>query len=347
MLESPIKQYIMLNSRDFSIFNVGRFYRCGTWETTSSFPSFHAIMKGEKKMYCTIYNDGSNYIAYEKQSKIQKKLFKKINAKEEFNEAEQLFEKLYLEAVKKGLSYKKQQEYVRVEMLKTVHIVDVAEKIVEEGFKRKLANIAARKKLFRRKAYLNKWNYFVTFTYDNEKHTDESFKQTLRKCLSNLSSRKGWKVMGIWEYGEENERLHFHALLYVPEGQMVGSLYEKKDYSKRKHKMVITHPCTFFEKRFGRCDFESINSVALKKGKYLDYILKYITKTDEKIVYSRGIPSCFKDEISEDEICAEFENFVKKFVLFDDIYDENNSRVLKSFDFGYDIDEITGEIRTE
>lgn len=36
----------------------------------------------------------------------------------------------------------------------------------------------------------------------------------------------------------------------------------------------------------------------------------------------------------------------KKFVLFDDIYDENNSRVLKSVDFGYKIDELTGEIIT-
>ena len=303
--------------------------------------------KGNKKMYCTIYNDGSNYIAYEKQPKTKKKLFDKTKTKEELNEAEQLFEKLYIEAVKKGLNYKKQQEYVRIEMLKTVHIVDVTEKIIEDGFKKKLANIAARKKLFRRKAYLNKWNYFVTFTYDDEKHTDETFKKTLRKCLSNLSYRKGWKVMGIWEYGEENERLHFHALLYVPDGQMVGSLYEKKDYSKRKHKMITTHPCTFFEERFGRCDFEAINSVALKKGKYLDYILKYITKTNEKIVYSRGIPSNFNDEISEEDICAEMQDFILKFVLFDDIYNSENSRVLKSVDFEYEIDELTGEIRTE
>ncbi len=298
-------------------------------------------------MYCTIYNDGSNFIAYEHQPSTTKKKYVKTKVKEEFNEAEKLFEELYLQAVKKGLNYKKQQEYVRTELLKTVHIVDVAEKIIEDGFKRKLANIAARKKLFRRKAYLNKWNYFVTFTYDDKKHTDDSFKRSLRKCLNNLSSRKGWKVMGIWEYGEENERLHFHALLYVPDGKMVGSIYEKKDYSKRKHKMIITHPCDFFEKRFGRCDFEAINSVALKKGKYLDYILKYITKTNEKIVYSRGIPSNFKDEISEEDICAEMQDFILKFVLFDDIYDSENSRVLKSVDFGYEIDELTGEIRTE
>lgn len=297
-------------------------------------------------MYCTIYNDGSNYIAYEKQTFTKKKC-ERTQAKKENDEAEQLFEELYLQAVKKGLNYKKQIEFVRTEMLQTVHIVDVAEKIIEDGFKRKLANINARKKLFRRKAYLNKWNYFVTFTYDDKKHTDDSFKKSLRKCLNNLSYRKGWKVMGIWEYGEENERLHFHALLYVPDGMMVGNIYERKDYSTRKHKNVITHPCDFFEKRFGRCDFEAINSVALKKGKYLDYILKYITKTNEKIVYSRGIPSNFSDEISEEDICAEMQDFILKFVLFDNIYDDKNSRVLKSVSFGYEIDEITGEIRME
>lgn len=317
------------------------------WENLD-FSIFNAHKEMEKmKMYCTVYNDGSSYVAYENLPRKKLPNYESNNIKSSsIDEAERIFEELYLQAVKKGLSFKKQQEYVREELSKTVHIEEVLNKLIDEGFKRKSANIAARKKLFRRKAYLNKWNYFVTFTFDDKKHTDESFKKSLRKCLSNLSTRKGWKVMGIWEYGEENERLHFHALLYVPDGSMVGKIYEKKDYSNRKHKLITTHPCTFFEERFGRCDFEEINSVALKKGKYLDYILKYITKTDEKIVYSRGIPSCFKDEISEDEICAEFENFVLKFVLFDDIYDENNSRVLKSVDFGYKIDELTGEMIT-
>lgn len=297
-------------------------------------------------MFCTIYNDGSSFVAYENQNfTVRKK--KEIKKRKDLDIAEQMFEELYLTAVKKGLSYKKQQEFVLSEMLKSIRIKDIAEKIVNEGFRRKNANIASRKKLFRRKAYLNNWNYFVTFTFDDKKHTDETFKKSLRKCLSNLSSRKGWKVMGIWEYGEENERLHFHALLYVPNGAMVGEIYEKKDYSKRKHKTIVTHPCTFFEERYGRCDFEKINSMLLKKGRYLDYILKYITKTDEKLVYSRGIPSSFKDEISEEEICTEFESYVIKYVLFDDVYDGNNCRVLKSIDFGYDIDEITGEVRTE
>ena len=298
-------------------------------------------------MFCTIYNDGSNFVAYEYQTFTEHKKSKGKNKRKDLDFVEQLFEDLYQVAVKKGLPYKKQQEFVLSKMYETVRIKEIAEKIVNEGFRRKNANIASRKKLFRRKAYLNNWNYFVTFTFDDKKHTDDSFKKSLRKCLSNLSTRKGWKVMGIWEYGEENERLHFHALLYVPDGMMVGKLYEKKDYSKRKHKVITTHPCTFFEERFGRCDFEKINSLSLKKGKYLDYILKYITKTDEKIVYSRGIPSIFRDEISEDEICAEFEDFVMKFVLFDNIYDDKNCRVLKRLDFGFEIDEITGEVRTE
>ena len=63
---------------------------------------------------------------------------------------------------------------------------------------------------------MNRWNYFVTFTYDPKKHTAESFNKKLRKCLSNLHTRRGWKYMGVFEEGFENGTLHFQALLYVP-----------------------------------------------------------------------------------------------------------------------------------
>ena len=138
--------------------------------------------------------------------------------------------------------------------------------------------------------------------------------------------------MGVWEYGAKEERLHFHALLHVPEGQMVGTINRVERYSKRKHKMVSSNENDFFFKRFGMNDFAPISKKNLSRGKTLDYILKYISKTNEKIVYSRGIADKFIDDIQEDDVVAEMEDFVIKYILFDDVYDDENCRVEKSVD---------------
>lgn len=257
------------------------------------------------------------------------------------------FDELYLTALKSGLSLDKQKEFVRNGISENFgYAGEIFDKWLEQKFDVKQKNIALRKKRFKRKAFLNNWNYFVTFTYDDNKHTEESFKTKLRKCLSNLNSRRGWKIMGVWEYGAEERRLHFHALLYVPEGEMVGVIEEKKEYSKKKHKMIVRNENDFFTK-FGRNDFAYISKSTLSKGKTLDYILKYITKTDEKIVYSRGIASEFVDDISEQDVVAEMEDFVIKYVLFDDIYDADNCRVEKSVEFveysGFEIAEVSLE----
>ena len=63
----------------------------------------------------------------------------------------------------------------------------------------------------------------MTFTCDPIKLTQESFMKKLRKCLANLHTRRGWRYMGVFEYGEVTGAIHFHVLLYVPEncGYMV------------------------------------------------------------------------------------------------------------------------------
>lgn len=279
-------------------------------------------------MLCTIYNDGSHYIAVQK---IKKQVeFKRELKFKDVSEMDKAFDELYFSALKDGLNLKEQKDAVRQGIVNIFGDAgEILDNWLEQKFDVKLKNIALRKKRFRRKAFLNNWNYFVTFTYDDEKQTEESFKSKLRKCLSNFNSRRGWKVMGVWEQGAEEKRLHFHALLYIPDGQMVGTIEEKREYSKKKHKMIVRHENDFFLK-FGRNDFAKLNRKSLAQGKTLDYILKYITKTNERIVYSRGIPSDFIDDISDEDIVGEFEDFVLKFVLFDDIYDDEFCRVKKS-----------------
>lgn len=95
--------------------------------------------------------------------------------------------------------------------------------------------------------------------------------------------------MGVFERAPETGRLHFHALLYVPDGEMIGTITEKQDYSTKQHKMQTTHENDFFAERFGRNDFAELSAGELQHGNTIGYILKYIGKTGEKITYSRGI----------------------------------------------------------
>ncbi len=192
---------------------------------------------------------------------------------------------------------------------------------IARKIKRKANNLVHRKKRFRRKAYMNNWNYFVTFTFDDAKHTAETFKKKLRKCLSNLHTRRGWKYMGVFELSPEKGRLHFHGLLYVPDGQMVGKITEKQDYSLSEHKMQVRNENGFFEESFGRNDFKEVSKEEMRNGKSIEYILKYIGKTNERICYSRGIPTEICKEIDERDIVTAMQDFVWKFILFDDVVD--------------------------
>lgn len=121
---------------------------------------------------------------------------------------------------------RKRKETLIKEFTSLFENTEQAQEFVEEQFNRLSRNRWERYKRMIRRAYLQPWDYFVTFTFDSEKHTEESFRKQLMNCLYHLSNRKGWRYIGVWERGELGKRLHFHALMYIPQGAMVGELEE-------------------------------------------------------------------------------------------------------------------------
>ena len=195
-----------------------------------------------------------------------------------------------------------------------------AEYFVEASLTRIRRNINGRKNRAWKKARLAEFNYFCTFTYDDKKATEDEFKKRLSKSLSNLSVRKGWRYMGVWERGKKTDRLHFHALVHVPEGMMVGELTEVKDYNTEKHCVQTQLVNSYFGERFGRTTFEVIVQQELDYS--LNYILKYIEKTGEKIIYSRGLYMYFVSDILDDDVIMKMSNpnpeyRNEKYILFD------------------------------
>lgn len=272
-----------------------------------------------------VYNDGSHYvgslfrrhcsrdsISSDFSGKKRKPIFKKP--------IDEYMNAIYPIAIQNGFKGKALANHLYSELDGKFDVDDLGD-YVDRQISRRWHNLHNRKKRFRRKAYLNKWNYFITVTYADGKHTEEQFKRKLRKCLSNLATRRGWRYMGVWENGTKTDRLHFHALLYVPDGEMLGRIYESEDYSTTKHEMQITHPNTFFERQFGKNDFKEINEMEFKKGNTTEYLLKYIGKSNSRIVYSRGIPSAVYIELKDTDIACEMEERPLTYVLFDDIID--------------------------
>ena len=188
---------------------------------------------------------------------------------------------------------------------------------VETHLQRKLRNLICRRIRLTRKVNLQEFNYFCTFTYDSKKHTEESFRNKLKHTFSNFAKRKGWKYAGVWERSPEKKRLHFHGLFYIPEGTMPGMFIEVEDYNFNTHRRQVTNQSIYFNERFGRSDFEPIYDQR-KLYDSIAYLVKYIEKSGEKIVYSRGLDQFFITDIMDEDVVCTIGSEDTKLLLFDD-----------------------------
>lgn len=188
-------------------------------------------------------------------------------------------------------------------------------------------NAIKRKVRLMRKLRLQEWNFFVTFTYSNELHTEETFRKKMSNTLKHLVARNGWKYVGVWERGEDTNRLHFHGIFYIPDGKMIGKLEEAKDYDTRNHRMQTTYQNTHFLKQFGRNDFKDI-ATQDDISEAAKYITKYMEKSGERLVYGGKLPTYFcSDVLDEDVICA-FGIDDRKVLLFDNFTCINEGEIL-------------------
>ena len=187
---------------------------------------------------------------------------------------------------------------------------------VEVNLERKYRNLVTRRIRLTRKLNLQEFNYFCTFTYDSKLHAEDSFKKKLKNTFSNFAKRKGWKYAGVWERSPEKKRLHFHGLFYIPEGTMPGMFIQVEDYNFNTKRRQVTNQSIYFNERFGRSDFEPIET-QVGMNDAVGYIMKYIEKTGEKIVYAKGMPTFFITDILDDDVITTMGMEDKKLLLYD------------------------------
>ena len=262
-----------------------------------------------------IYYDGSHYIAVPKENFPSRKCGKaarKSNTQTDSVKAK--FEAAYAES--QVLPKRERKQYIAERLQDDFATVEEANEYARRQTERKRNNACKRYTRLWRKVYLQgKWDYFVTFTYDNDKHTEESFRQSLRNTLKHLVSRKGWKYIGVWERSA-SERLHFHGIFYIPEHAMIGELKQVNDYSTKQHRMQTTYQNTHFSRRFGRNDFKAIGKNEVIES--VRYLLKYIEKSGERLVYGGDLPTYFKSDITDEDIVCPTGIDGKKMLLYDD-----------------------------
>lgn len=226
----------------------------------------------------------------------------------------ELFEELY--AKYQSLPRYKRKAAILKRMRPYFKTEEEAKTYVEVNMQRKLRNLISRRVRMVRKVNLQDFNFFVTLTYNSELHTEESFKAGVESCLRNLCNRKGWKYVGVWERSPKKKRLHFHGIFYIPEGTMPGKMLDVEDYNFNTRKRQVTHQNTYFNEKFGRSDFEPLDMQNI--GSAIAYIVKYLEKTGEKLVYSKGLPQFFVSDVMDEDVVCPFGLEDKKLLLYDD-----------------------------
>lgn len=265
-----------------------------------------------------VYHDGSHYVAIPHTTRPNLKKKKKMETEEELK-VKETAENVFSES--KGKRKKEKIENLENQLKEVIKDEEKRKEYIQEFMDRKKRNLIERRKRLSRKINLGQWNYFCTFTYDDKKHVPESFVKKLKNCLKKLSYNKNWVYIGVVEHSPEKERVHFHGIFHIPDGAMVGELKEVNDYSFKTHKRQTTLQNTYFNKRFGRSDFSPIDTNnPIAKSNAFQYLMKYLEKSDERIVYSKNTPTYFVSDIMDDDIACTMGDEDKgiKLVLFDD-----------------------------
>ena len=261
-----------------------------------------------------IYTDSSHYIGIPEIRRPKAKRPKPKGKAQTTNADKVEFDEQYRKYSK--LRYAEKKKKLEEAFLQKFQDEQLTKGFVEKNMERANRNRMQRKKRFERKVKLQQWNYFLTFTYSDEKLNEDDFRKKLMNSLRHLASRRKWKYAGVWERSPKNNRLHFHCLAYIPDGQMIGEIVLVKDYDTVSRRMQETYQNSHFLEHYGRNDFKKIGH-KLMLPKIIDYIGKYIEKSGEKIVYSRGLATYFVSDILDDDVLCAYKEDDIRFILAD------------------------------
>ncbi len=275
------------------------------------------------------YFDGSNVVAYlpGENKSVDRELHERTKWDELFDELYPIIKKQYTEKNKSVDEKLRVRAKIETELIRQFYDVydyddTAASETCPEFISRKLWNMSAaysgRRKRFHRKKDQVRWTAWWTITYDDALFSSE---QQFRKALLNYFRNKAdpkrgnWRIMGVFEHGEENGRLHFHGFFYIPEGSEVGDLVEVERYSTKRHCAEKYIENTEIRKKFGVNKYEDISealhSDVNAMANYTAKMLRYMDK-GETVFYSRHIPMEFIGQFNTNDMLMFFKITCKR-----------------------------------
>lgn len=141
-----------------------------------------------------------------------------------------------------------------------------------------------------RLAILDSVEYLFTFTYDDAKYTERTFKKGICKCLRRLARKQKWKYIGVWQRGRNNKRLYLQAIVKTGNGEIIGGLEKVRDFHMRGKWMKTTLQSTYFNERFGRTSVEILDKEKMEEYRHhVGRFIEILNKKKAKIFASRKI----------------------------------------------------------
>lgn len=299
-----------------------------------SFNRFVEKTKADPELVtCKMYNDGSHYVcSVDGENSGERNAIPRTRWDDVFDIIVSEPDFKALRSKTTGELLKKQRRYVRF-FMETVYYYDGKEEL-DAFINRKLYNLlqakTARKRTFRRKSGLIQWSFFCTFTYDSSKMIEKEFRYSLVRRMNNLHTNYGWIFAGAFERGAKTDRLHFHCLVAVPEKDRGTSrlyLYNRKGYDPDTGRIKNIQSNRYFD-NFGRNDFSPVDATDVKSK--IEYIMKYISKSEEKMFYSRGIPCYIVMRFKRSDFVATLINVNKRVFIRHVLRDDAVQRVKKT-----------------
>lgn len=186
----------------------------------------------------------------------------------------QEYAKRQKELFKQGLNYDEVNEVLKKEFKDNDDIIQMrrARRQQTKKIKNKLEYYKARKYHI----------YFATFTYSDDKRRKEMTPETLKKYVIRALKNADDYSLNI-DYGEKNERLHYHALVYYNPKNEMGHAMKKKDFeilTQGKTKIIDDTVYIFTGDQCHRDYEKKVGTITMKKCTFGDgtALSRYITK---------------------------------------------------------------------
>lgn len=191
-------------------------------------------------------------------------------------------------------------------------MLDNLDNYISERRDMEIFNLKQCEKRFDRKFAFNykKFNYAFTITFDPERfRTSDEWLKSLLRYFGNICFRDKVIIMGAFEFGDENGRIHFHGVGYFPNKFLGNGLQEHKHYSTKRKRWETYFEFDKIRKRFGINQFDPLNMKSKTELKsVLDYISKYVIKNNGRTYYSRGLEDTVSQYIDPKYCFYEFES---------------------------------------